>query len=121
MKGVDGFGCSNYVGYCHHRYIVWSDLETNTLYFLPKYNCIEIIKFDTNILQKFRLLLNNTPVYWNNYYLFDSTRKPNIFVYRNGINFDFNKDYVNIINVAINKSIEYTNDFTSKLGVNDVV
>ena len=30
-------GDSPYKGYIHHRYFVWSDIKTNTLYFLPKY------------------------------------------------------------------------------------
>lgn len=36
-KGVDGnIRFSNhYIGYVHHRYIVWSDLEENTIYFFP--------------------------------------------------------------------------------------
>jgi hypothetical protein len=36
----------NYCGYIHHRYIVWTDIHTNTLYFLPKYPIIEYILFD---------------------------------------------------------------------------
>jgi len=39
-KGVSGSDC---VGYIHHRYIVWSHPETNTLNFLPKYPAVESI------------------------------------------------------------------------------
>ena len=40
-KGVDASQISNlYCGYIHHRYIVWSNIEKNEIYFLPKYSCI---------------------------------------------------------------------------------
>ena len=40
-KNVDGSGFSNsYCGYIHHRYIVWSNIQKNEIYFLPKYSCI---------------------------------------------------------------------------------
>jgi hypothetical protein len=36
-KNVDGKGlCYLYRGYIHHRYIVWTETDTNTLCFLPK-------------------------------------------------------------------------------------
>ncbi len=40
-KGVDIFPETNsYAGYCHHRYIVWSDIEKCEIHFLAKYNTI---------------------------------------------------------------------------------
>ncbi len=102
-----------YCGYIHHRYIVWSDLKTNTLYFLPKYPCIEYIDISDEVLKTHAYILNNYPVYWNNYYIWDAKRSPNIVVYRNEVNFNFNKDYSNLLNTAVHSSIEYTNKFIS--------
>ena len=98
-------------GYVHHRYIVWSDLATNTLYFLPKYPLIESINIEEGVLKKYNHLLNNYSVYWNNYYVWDDDSQPNIVVYRNEINFRILVDYGRLINEAIEKSIEYTNHF----------
>lgn len=113
MRGVDaGKEGINYTGYKHHRYIVWSDLETNTLYFLPKYPIIEYVTINDELLKKFTYLLNNFSIYWNNYYFWDiNGMKPNIIVYRNDINFNINKDYSRLINEAIESSFKYTEHF----------
>lgn len=116
MRGVDSFGLHR--GYIHHRYFVWSDYATNTLFFLPKYPLIESRDYDFNELfhlpQKYDLL-NKYPVYWNNYYIWDETRSPKIIVYRNGINMEIRSDYLRLLQVAIMSSIEYTNYFIAYL------
>lgn len=111
LRGVDGPANAHlYRGYIHHRYIVWSDMATNTLYFLPKYPLIEsIINEDT--LKWCKYLANHYPVYWNNYYFWDNTRLPNIVVYRNGINMKVVSDYPRLLNEAVLSSILYTNKF----------
>jgi SAM-dependent methyltransferase len=101
-------------GYHHHRYIVWSDITTNTLFFLPKYPLIESITIPDEITKKYNHILNNYSVYWNNYYIWDEGTKPNIFVYRNEINFKVLADYAKLLNIAIQKSYEYTNYFINK-------
>lgn len=111
MKGVDAPSDLTFRGYRHHRYIVWSDLKTNTIYFLPKYPIVECITIDETILKKYNYILNNYSVYWNNYFYWGSTTKPNIVIYRNNINFDINTDYAKLINEAIQSSIDYTNHF----------
>ena len=116
MNNID---CTNlsykYKGYVHHRYIVWTDLATNTLKFLPKYPIVEYIKISNETLQKFIYLLNNYAVYWNNYYIWDMNRKPNIVVYRNDINMNILKDYENLLIEAIFSSITNTNEFINYL------
>lgn len=99
----------NYRGYDHHRYIIWSDAQTNTLYFLPKYPLFEYLQIDENLVKKFNHILNNYSVYWNNYYIWDHKNPPNIVVYRHGVNFTINPDHIDLINKAIYSSIEYTN------------
>lgn len=116
MKGVDGKMYNfDYSGYCHHRYIVWSDLKTNTLYFLPKYPLVEYIHVGDDLFKKFVYMLNHYSVYWNNYYVWNPDIPPKIFIYRNGVNMDIIDDYHRIISNAIEKSIEYTNNFIQTL------
>jgi SAM-dependent methyltransferase len=109
---VDG-GNPSYRGYIHHRYYVWSELENNTLYFLPKYPHTEHFLFPLET--KYNEILNNNPVYWNNYYEWSADNNANIFLYRHGVNMDINNDYINILTRAVRKSIEYTNAFISNL------
>lgn len=108
-----------FCGYIHHRYIVWSSIEKNEIYFLPKYSCIlDNIKkdeIDENI-KKIYHLINNYPVYWNNYFIYTGKQKPNIIMYKNGANFNINgrtmiDDYLLLINKAVNESIQNTNYF----------
>ncbi len=113
-KNVDASNFSDkYCGYIHHRYIVWSSIEKNEIYFLPKYSCIldHLIKLNPKIIG----LLNNFPVYWNNYFIFNGLNKPNIIMYKNGVNFNLNNDIIDdyfiLINKAIDESIQNTNYF----------
>ena len=101
-------------GYCHHRYIVWSDIENNTLHFLPKYGLVEYIATCESIKQ-LTFIANNYPVYWNNYYFWDEAHPPNIIVYRNGINFNMLYDYERLIKKAIESSLKYTSHFLNYL------
>lgn len=107
-KGVNK---NNMRGYIHHRYIVWSDLDNNTLYFLPKYPLIEDIVISKMLTDLHHHMLNNYPIYWNNYYMFDAKHPPNIVVYRNEVNFNITTDYAKLINTAIRASIKYTDHF----------
>jgi hypothetical protein len=116
IKGVDGkYFSFDYVGYRHHRYIVWSDVKTNTLYFLPKYPIVEYLTINSGLLQRYYYLLNHYPVYWNNYYVWNSIKPPKIVVYRNGVNMNIDTDYIRLITEAISSSIQYTNDFIRAL------
>lgn len=102
-------------GYMHHRYIVWSELDTNTLFFLPKYSLIEFIEYNNKKLSKFKKILNKFPIYWNNYYIINNNHQANIFVYRHNVNFNLKRDYATILNRAIFESIKYTNYFINVL------
>lgn len=119
-KGVDANNMTNtYCGYIHHRYIVWSNIQKNEIYFIPKYSCIldHILCTTDEVKEHLYNLINNYPVYWNNYFLYDSKNKPTVVMYKNGVNFncthDSNmvEDYIKIVSRAINESIENTNYF----------
>jgi len=115
LRGVDAPILNpTYRGYLHHRYIVWSDFKTHTIHFLPKYPIIEH-KLNDEALKKVMYIANNYPVYWNNYYIWDETTKPNIIVYRHGVNMNIEKDYIKLLNQAINSSMEYTDHFITYL------
>lgn len=118
-KGVDACSKSNnYSGYIHHRYIVWCDIEKCEIYFLPKYNSIIDNYFNPNDNDKIKIynIINNYPIYWNNYFIWKSPLKePKIIIYKNGINFGVKNniidDYITLLYEAINISIKNTDYF----------
>jgi len=115
QKGVDFESNFKYSGYLHHRYIIWSEIENNTIHILPKFPLIDLLKFDNNFLKQITCIANIFPIYWNNYYIWDTNNKPNIILYRHGINFDINDDYGPLLYRAIIESIKYTNHFVNNL------
>lgn len=127
-KGVDGSVYSgSYCGYIHHRYIVWSNIQKNEIYFLPKYSCIldNILNINDNSKAFLYHLINNYPVYWNNYFVFDMNKKPSVIMYKNGVNFNvkngnFVQEYIALVSRAVNESIENTNYFVSKYKYLDI-
>ena len=120
-KGVDGDSYGyKYGGYIHHRYVVWSSIEKNEIYFLPKYgNIIDyFLEIDQVNLDKMTNIINNKPIYWNNYFIYDVKNIPKIIMYKNGINFNTKggtmiEDYNKLINEAVNISIQNTDYFVS--------
>jgi len=118
-KDIDAHISSNmYCGYMHHRYIVWSNIQKNEIYFLPKYSCIldHILHITEETKKHLYNLINNYPVYWNNYFLFGVT-KPTVIMYKNGVNFNCTgsgtmaEEYIQIVSRAVNESIENTDCF----------
>jgi hypothetical protein len=110
-RNVDAISIDNsipYFGYIHHRYIVWTELETNTLFFLPKYGILEHNSVGVNTREMIRIA-DNFPVYWNNYYVWDAERPPKAFVYRNGVNFNIGNEYFRILQRAMTCSFNNTN------------
>jgi hypothetical protein len=118
-KDVDSSALSNmYSGYIHHRYIVWSNIQKNEIYFLPKYGCILDHMLHITDETKMHLydLINNYPVYWNNYFLFGA-KSPTVIMYKNGVNFNCTSsgtiadEYIQLVTRAVNESIDNTNYF----------
>ena len=121
-KGVDAEDTSKfYAGYHHHRYIVWSDMEKNEMYFLPKYSCI-IDHFWETSKESIKLLEEN-PIYWNNYFLWDEKHNPpTIKMYKVGVNLGLEKglmnEYLEMLSVAAITSIKNTDFFFRKYCLN---
>jgi len=115
-RGIDGTGITgnnNHRGYLHHRYIVWVEAETNTLCFIPKYSIIETIDIDKEFQLKVINLLNEYPVYWNTYYMWDEKNPPKVRFYKL-VSTTF-KDYTRILINAVYNSITSTNNFIQKM------
>jgi hypothetical protein len=117
MKGIDASEhSSKYAGYIHHRYIVWSDIEKCEIYFLAKNSIIldNFISYNNKELLRINNILNNYPVYWNNYFIW-SDKEPKIIMYKNGVNYGLKnnivEDYIRLVNESINKTIINTNYF----------
>lgn len=122
-KGVDcTFLSMNYSGYIHHRYIIWSNIEKCEIYFLPKYNSIIDTYLKYNNENSHYNMINNFPIYWNNYFIWKD-KTPKIIMYKNGINFNQNgrtiiEDYINLVSQALSMSIDNTNYFLEKYDIN---
>lgn len=115
-KGIDAPDKRmNYAGYIHHRYIIWSNIEKCEIYILPKYNSIidNYLEINSDIITYYNLI-NNNPVYWNNYFIWKD-KTPKVIMYKNGVNFGVKKhiiyDYIELLYEAINASIQNTDYF----------
>lgn len=84
-----------YYGYIHHRYIIWTEKDTHTLCFLPKYPILE--KMNIEIVDNSILKLIKDEYYWNNYYEWDSKNPAKFRIYKHGKNFNIDKEYEEII------------------------
>lgn len=119
-RGVDGIKESEFfIGYQHHRYIVCSDLENNKIYFLPKYGFLEnLLNFRKDIHSKINEILNNYPVYWNTYFLWNKDNPPEVIMLKNGVNINPNNlfnEYIMYINLFLSLSIKSTNYFLQSI------
>ena len=124
LPGVDAQTGLLYRGYIHHRYIVWSEREDNSLHFLPKYPIVEYMTMPEELTRELTYLANHYPVYWNNYYSWNHKESekslagglPKVVVHRNGIDFSFkDHSYAAMLNRAVRASLEYTDAFVAGL------
>lgn len=114
MRYIDvdrGNSANELRGFMHHRYLVWSDIKKNTIYFLQKLPLIEKLVFSDAFLKQCCALANNYPVYWSNYFIWDKNKgAPTIELFEN---LDIAKDYVGYVHQGIQTSFENTNYFIS--------
>jgi hypothetical protein len=115
-KGVDagspGAPDPSYRGYVHHRYIIWTDTDTNTLCFLPKMPIVEHLTFAPDFQKLIDFHLQNE-FFWNNYYSWDTTTAPAI----SFLDFD-KKTYDSYLTTSILKSIQHTTLLLSTQSLN---
>jgi hypothetical protein len=101
-RGVDAVtGSSLFCGYHHHRYIVWTQSEDNSLHFLPKLPLLEHLV--VGVAEAHSLDLQQSR-FWNNYYMWDASRPAKCVIYKHGVNFTIMSDYVNLLNRAVEQS-----------------
>jgi len=115
-KNVDAMEFSPlYCGYIHHRYIVWSNIQKNEIYFLPKYSFIldQLMKLSDTSAQLINHLINNYPVYWNNYFLFNS--QTTVIMYKQGIHFSMPTGYIDLVLRSVQESIANTDYFVQHI------
>lgn len=116
IDGERGEPFNHMRGYMHHRYLVWSSFETNTIYFIPKLPLIEYLQMNPpGLLAQLCAIANHYPVYWNNYFLWDGHRTegaPTIVMCSE--NLDILKDYFTKIVEGIDLSIHSTNCFVKQ-------
>ena len=104
-NGVDactGGSEFKYRGYVHHRYIIWTDSDTNTLFFLPKMPIVEHLTFSPYLQNLINFYLKNE-FFWNNYYSWDPSAGHN------------KATYDNYLDISIEKSIAHTTLFLDTL------
>lgn len=101
-RGNDVF--NNLRGYFHHKSLVWS--FDNVIYILPKASAIlEYLDISSTFISKIYFLLNNYPIYWNNYFL-NKTENCKV------VDISFNiEHYLDNIIKGIEMSINNTNNF----------
>jgi len=92
-----------------YRYIIWTDKESNTLYFLPKMPIVEHLTFSKEFQEMINFYLENE-YYWNNYYEWNETKKYAIVF----LDFD-KKTFDSYLTTSIVKSIEHTTQYIKKL------
>jgi predicted O-methyltransferase YrrM len=108
---------TNFRGYCHHRYIVWTD-RNNVLHFLPKLSIIEKISMSQTLENKLMYIANNYPYYWNNYYMWDKSTNNYPKVKIHTIDLDFNiNEYGKVLMEAVLESFESTNRFLKDMNL----
>jgi len=119
IETTDIFGhATKFIGFPHHRYLFWTDVDTNILYALPKWSFLANVDtpgiFSEEEQGMWIQLLSRRPAYWNNYYHFnhdDPKKKPNLKVLSGTFIYDHNKpDFLDRDNVFMDAIRNGTND-----------
>jgi hypothetical protein len=114
-RGTDSpVNATHYCGYHHHRYIVWTEVEDNSLHFLPKLPLLEHIVLSAVHENEAQLGSAET---WNNYYWWDASRPPKCVIYKHGVNFTIMNDYETLLTRAITQSLHATEVFLKHIKI----
>lgn len=106
-RGVDG-GSPPFRGYHHHRFMAWT--FGKELRFISKYSFAEYLKFDD---AKIDAMLRSDARYWNTFYLWED--QINVVHRQSPLDFNIPRDYLHILNEAMERSKESTDIFFSNM------
>lgn len=106
LRGVDapGINEAKHRGFIHHRYFVWTEMDDNSLHFLPKFPVVEYLIMDSNYETIGAAVASSTPFVWNNPYWWSPERPPKCVMHKPGVNFDIRFEYGTLIARAIHQS-----------------
>lgn len=117
LRFVDapGINQAKHRGFIHHRYFVWTELEDNSLHFLPKFPIVEFLGIDSRLETVGAALASSTPLVWNNPYWWSPDRPPKCVVHKPGIHFDIRFEYGDLIGRAIDQSFKSIQAFAQEV------
>lgn len=102
---------AHYRGHLLSKYIIWVSQPDNRLHILPKSPIIDYIQVDKEFENDIRTALKAIPYYWNSYYMWDENKPLEWTYYQHGVNFDANKDYPDILQIALEQSMKSIREF----------
>lgn len=105
LRGVDPLSSSlaGLRGYASHQWLVWTELEDNSLHMLPKLGLLEHMPISKRQEREWATLANTRPVLWNNYYEWSSVKPEKLVVHT--VEYD---SYFDLVVRAIEQSIATT-------------
>lgn len=102
-------------GFVHHRYFVWTELEDNSLHFLPKFPIVEYLRINPSYETVGAAVASNTGFAWNNYYWWSPEKPPKYVMHKAGVNFEIVGEYGLLIERAIKQSFETAKVFAREV------
>jgi hypothetical protein len=100
-----------YRGHVLNKFIIWVSKEDRVLHILPKFSILEYVKMPVEFEEKIQGILNQYPHYWNSYYMWDENNPIHYIYYQHGVNFHIEHDYTRLLEIAIDQSVQSTNDY----------
>jgi hypothetical protein len=102
-------------GFIHHRYFVWTEVEDNSLHFLPKFPIVEDLIMDPRYDTIGAAIASDTPFAWNNFYTWSPDKPPKCVMHKPGVNFQIMETYGALIQRGISESFNATKVFARDL------
>lgn len=105
LRGVDPLSKTlpGLRGYSSHSWLIWTELEDNSLHMLPKLGLLEHMPVSKRQEREWATVANTHPVLWNNYYEWSSRKAAKLVVHM--LEFD---SYFALVERAIEQSIAWT-------------
>jgi len=106
-------------GYVHHRWLLYTNWTTNTLYAIPKMPILEYIHFGYDMQQKWVDVITEHVAFANNYYYWDVNdprKQPKLVVVKHEVDFQLSSPssyrtvILSSIGASVNNSLEFFNE-----------